>query len=122
MYESIEPEMLAHPFRVLVPVLPLEQVVQDTEAVEQSVGLLRSRDQLNAYLYLPPLGAFLEEESVGCLYRPTIVTENFLAEPPTPGRAAAARGAASPQGQARRVLGSRKGGPRRPPAERAWRR
>jgi hypothetical protein len=48
MYESIEPEMLAHPFRVLVPVLPLEQVVQDAEAVEQSVGLLRSRDQLNA--------------------------------------------------------------------------
>lgn len=81
MYESIEPEKLAHPFRVLVPILPLADVIQHTETVEQSLGLLRARDQLSAYLYLPPLDEFLEE-GVACLYRPTIVTEDFLANPP----------------------------------------
>ena len=96
MYESIAPEKLAHPFRVLVPILPLEQVVQETEAVEQSVGLIRSRDQLSAYLYLPPLGELIEEESVACLFRPTIVTENFLADPP--------RRVAQLQAEARRHL------------------
>ena len=81
MYEAIEPEQIAHPFRVLVPILPLEQVVEHADAVEESVGLIRSRDQLQAYLYGPPLDGFFEE-SVACLYRPTIVTESFLAEPP----------------------------------------
>lgn len=46
MYESIEPESIAHPFRVLVPILPLEQVLEHTRKVEQSVGLIRARDPL----------------------------------------------------------------------------
>ena len=81
MHESIEPEQIAHPFRVLVPILPLAQVIEETSAVEQSIGLIRSRDQLQAYLYLPALDGFFEE-SVACLYRPTTVTESFLEEPP----------------------------------------
>lgn len=81
MHESIEPERIAHPFRVLVPILPLDEVVEHTQAVEESLGLLRSRDQLHAYLYLPALDGFFDE-SVACLYRPTVVTEDFLADPP----------------------------------------
>lgn len=81
MYESVEPEVLAHPYRVLVPVLPLSRVVEETRAVERSVGLLRGRDSLTAYMYLPELPGHFEE-SVACLFRPTVVTERFLAEPP----------------------------------------
>jgi hypothetical protein len=81
MHESIDPQRIAHPFRVLVPILPLDEVVEQTRSVEESVGLIRSGDQLHAYLYLPPLEGFFRE-SVACLYRPTVVTEDFLAEPP----------------------------------------
>lgn len=81
MYESVAPEQIAHPFRVLVPILPLGQVVEHTESVEESEGLIRSRDQVHAYLYLPALAGFFDE-SVACLYRPTVVTEDFLADPP----------------------------------------
>lgn len=81
MYESLNPELLAHPFRVLAPVLPLAGVVEQTSAVEKNLGLLRKRDQLHTYMYLPPLqGVF--PESVVALYRPTVVTENFLSDPP----------------------------------------
>lgn len=58
----------AHPYRVLVPVLPLDEVVEATQAVEQNVGLLRSRDSLHPYMYLPPLGHHFPE-SVACLFR-----------------------------------------------------
>ena len=42
----------AHPYRVLVPVLPLDLVTRQTAAIEQSLGLLRSRD---AKLFAPKL-------------------------------------------------------------------
>jgi hypothetical protein len=81
MYESVDPERIAHPFRTVVPILPLAEVTERTRAVAESVGLLRSRDQLTAYMYLPPLAEFFGE-SVACLYRPTVVTDDFLADPP----------------------------------------
>lgn len=71
----------AHPYRVLVPILPLTEVAAVTDALERNVGLLRSRDSLIAYMYLPPLeGVF--EESVACLFRPSVVADEFLADPP----------------------------------------
>jgi hypothetical protein len=72
----------AHPFRVLVPVLPLAAVAEQAGAVAESVKLLRSRDTLHPYMYLPPLAGALEEESVACLFRPSVVSDELLAEPP----------------------------------------
>jgi hypothetical protein len=82
MYEVVGAEpRLGHPFRVLVPVLDLTEVVRHTGTVERNLGLLRSRDSLHAYMYLPPLPGFFEE-SVACLFRPAVVTDDFLADPP----------------------------------------
>lgn len=72
----------AHPYRVLVPVLPLAAVAAETEALEQSLGLVRGRDAVGAYMYLPPLAGAFEDESVACLFRPTLVSDELLAEPP----------------------------------------
>jgi len=82
MYAQLAAEPTpAHPFRVLVPILLLEKVAAATDAVERNLGLLRSRDTLAPYMYLPPLdGRF--EESVACLFRPTLVADEFLADPP----------------------------------------
>lgn len=33
-------------------------------------------------MYLPPLPGLLEGETVACLFRPTLVSEELLAEPP----------------------------------------
>jgi hypothetical protein len=63
---------MAHPFRVLVPVLPLAVVADQAGAIEESVKLLRSRDTLHPYMYLPPLLGVIEEESVACLFRPSL--------------------------------------------------
>jgi hypothetical protein len=60
---------MAHPFRALVPVLPLAVVADQAGAVEESVKLLRSRDVLHPYMYLPPLPGVIEGESVACLFR-----------------------------------------------------
>ena len=59
----------AHPFRTLVPVVPLELVVTQTGAVKRSLGLLRSRDAITPYMYLPPLDGALAGEHVACLFR-----------------------------------------------------
>jgi hypothetical protein len=72
----------AHPFRVLIPVLPLATVVEQAGAIADSVKLLRSRDTLHPYMYLPPLPGALEEESVACLFRPSLVSDELLAGPP----------------------------------------
>lgn len=82
MYDQLSEEPRpAHPYRVLIPILPLEEVVGATEAIEQSVGLLRSRDSLVPYMYLPGLDRYFDE-SVACLFRPSLVADSFLANPP----------------------------------------
>lgn len=73
---------MAHPYRTLVPVVPLALVLEQTSALEDSSDLLRSRDTIHPYMYLPPLGGVLEQEAVACLFRPTLVAEDFLADPP----------------------------------------
>lgn len=72
----------AHPYRVLVPVLPLSIVAEGSPATAQNVGLIRSRDQVIPYMYLPPLPGVLVETSVACLYRPATVSDEFLRDPP----------------------------------------
>ncbi len=82
MYDQLAEEPRpAHPYRILVPVLPLAQVAEATDAIERNVGLLRSRDSLHAYMYLPALEGHFEE-SVACLFRPSLVSDGFLADPP----------------------------------------
>lgn len=82
MYAQLAAEPApAHPFRVLVPILPLGEVAAATDAVERNVGLLRSRDSLVPYMYLPALAGIFDE-SVACLFRPTLVAEEYLADPP----------------------------------------
>ena len=72
----------AHPFRALVPVVPLALVAEQAADVEKNAALLRSRDTIHPYMYLPPLPGVLEEESVACLFRPSLVSDELLAEPP----------------------------------------
>jgi hypothetical protein len=72
----------AHPYRVLVPVLPLRFVAEQTAAVAENEKLLRGRDSIHPYMYLPPLKGVLDEESVACLFRPSLVSDELLANPP----------------------------------------
>jgi hypothetical protein len=82
MAEQHSTGQVAHPYRVLVPVIPLDLVVQQTAAIEQSIGLLRSRDTITPYMYLPPLPGLFESEQVACLFRPTLVSDELLRDPP----------------------------------------
>jgi hypothetical protein len=63
-------DVFAHPYRVLIPVVPLDLVIQQTAAVEKRIGLLRNRDVITPYMYLPPLPDIFEGEQVACLFRP----------------------------------------------------
>jgi hypothetical protein len=82
MYDQLaEDPRPAHPYRVLVPILPLDEVAAVTDAVERNVKLLRSRDSLHPYMYLPALDGYFDE-SVACLFRPSLVADDFLADPP----------------------------------------
>jgi hypothetical protein len=76
------PGARAHPFRVLVPILPLDWVIQGTGTLAESRGLVTKRDRVLPYMYLPPLPGVFDEESVACLYRPSVVSDQFLADPP----------------------------------------
>jgi hypothetical protein len=82
MAEQHGTNIAAHPYRVLVPVVPLDLVVAETAAVEKSLGLLRGRDTIMPYMYLPPLSGVFEGEQVACLFRPTLVSDEMLRDPP----------------------------------------
>jgi hypothetical protein len=72
----------AHPFRTLVPVVPLSLVLERTDGLGGNADLLRSRDTIYPYMYLPPLPGVLKGESVACLFRPSLVSDHLLADPP----------------------------------------
>lgn len=82
--DMAEPEGggVAHPYRALVPVVPLDLVAEQTHAVQRNHALLQSRDAIHPYMYLPPLPDVLDEESVACLFRPSLVFDELLADPP----------------------------------------
>lgn len=72
----------AHPYRVLVPAVSFEAVCDALEMPKDKRGLLRSRDQVHPYLYLPAVPGTDEGELVALLFRPTTVSEEFLRTPP----------------------------------------
>jgi hypothetical protein len=72
---------IAHPFRVLVPVVPLDLVIEQTGALQNSAGLLRGRDTITPYMYLPPLSGVFGSEQVACLFRPALVSDDLLRDP-----------------------------------------
>jgi hypothetical protein len=71
-------------------------VLEQTQALQASANLLRSRDTMHPYMYLPAVPGVIEEESVACLFRPSLVSDELLAAPP--------RRVAQLQPQARRHL------------------
>jgi hypothetical protein len=82
MVDPKDTSLISHPYRALVPVVPLAAVAEQTGSVADNVKLLRSRDSIRPYMYLPPLPGVLEEEKVACLFRPTLVSDELLADPP----------------------------------------
>lgn len=72
----------SHPVRTLVPVLPLEHLVERGVVKESTLPDLRRFDHLINYMYLPPLDAdeleFSMPESVALLYMPVTLHQAFL--------------------------------------------
>jgi hypothetical protein len=73
---------IAHPFRVLVPVVGFEAACDALGTPEHKRGLIRSRDSSYPYLYLPPCPALDEGELLALLARPAMLAEEFLRTPP----------------------------------------
>jgi hypothetical protein len=71
---TLEP---SHPYRVFVPLVPLPTL----EGTGPNIGLIRSRDMVIPYMYVPPLPGLLEE-SAACLFRPTLISDDDLREVP----------------------------------------
>jgi hypothetical protein len=80
MYEALEPPRIAHPYRVLVPVIEIDALVASNPALAQEGrrGLLTQRDSIYPYMYLPPLPGFVDGESVACLFRPVTLSDGAL--------------------------------------------
>jgi hypothetical protein len=72
----------SHPVRTLVPVVPLDSLVNQGVIKETAVADLRRFDHLINYMYLPPLEAdeleFAMPESVALLYMPVTLHHAFL--------------------------------------------
>jgi hypothetical protein len=72
----------AHPVRTLVPLLPLDQLVERQVVKETALGDLRRFDHLINYMYLPPHAVdeleFSMPESVALLYMPVTLHHAFL--------------------------------------------
>lgn len=71
-----------HPVRTLVPVVPLEELVDRGVVKETARADLRRFDHLINYMYLPPLDVdeleFSMPESVALLYMPVTLHHAFL--------------------------------------------
>lgn len=73
---------VAHPFRVLVPVVGFDAACEALGTPEHKRGLVRSRDSALPYLYLPPCPGLDEGELLALLARPAMLAEEFLRTPP----------------------------------------
>ncbi|MTD45585.1 hypothetical protein GKE82_24575 [Conexibacter sp. W3-3-2] len=73
-----EPGRYAHPFRTVVPVWPLEDLVVQGAIKEASLGQLRKYDHLANYLYLPAIASAQMPESLALLYAPTTLDHGYL--------------------------------------------
>ncbi len=72
----------SHPVRTLVPVVPVEALVERGVIKETAISDLRRFDHLINYMYLPPLDVaeleFSMPESVALLYMPVTLHHAFL--------------------------------------------
>jgi hypothetical protein len=72
---------IAHPYRIFVPVVPLSMVAEAAPGARGNIGLIRSRDSVLPYMYLPPLPGVLDE-SAACLFRPALISDEDLRAAP----------------------------------------
>ena len=75
--KDVEPGQYAHEARILVPIRPLEQLVDAGAISDDNVGLFRA-DRLVNYLYLPEGPAW--PESAGLLYLPITIHHDVIAQ------------------------------------------
>ncbi len=72
----------SHPVRTLVPLIPLEVLVEQGMVKATSVDQIRSRDVLINYMYLPPLelpdAEFFLPESLALLYMPITLHHDLI--------------------------------------------
>jgi hypothetical protein len=72
----------SHPVRTLVPILPLEQLIERGVIKEASLSDLRRFDHLINYMYVPALEVeeldFSAPESLALLYMPVTIHQAFL--------------------------------------------
>jgi len=100
---------LAHPYRVLVPVLPLRFVAEQTGAVAENEKLLRGRDiatrSIRICTFRRSAARRRPRRGERGVFLPTEPRQRRAArQPAAPGRAAAAGGQTASQGEARCVL------------------
>jgi hypothetical protein len=74
---SAPPGTYAHPARTLVPIRPVQDLVDAGAVSESNLGHLRS-DRLRNYFYLPPAEGL--PESAALLYMPITVHHDVIAE------------------------------------------
>ena len=67
----------AHPARTLIPIRPIESLIEASVVTEANLGNLRA-DRLRNYLYLPPGPAW--PESAGLLYMPITMHHDVIAD------------------------------------------
>jgi hypothetical protein len=73
-------EGYAHPVRVLAPVLPVEQLVEQGAVKEASLADLRVYDHLVNYFYLPAIEQAQMPESLALLYAGITLHHDYLEE------------------------------------------
>ncbi len=73
-----QPGSYAHPFRTVVPVWPLAQLVDEGAIKAGAVDDLRRYDHLVNYMYLPAIEAAEMPESLALLYAPTTLHHDYL--------------------------------------------
>lgn len=71
------PGMYAHPARILLPIRPVAELLENGVVAEQNMGLMRA-DRLVNYLYLP--SADDREEGAALLYLPITVHHDVIRE------------------------------------------
>lgn len=71
----------SHPHRVFVPVLPLSMIEGSAPGARDNIGLIKGRDTMIPYMFLPALPGVLDE-SAACLFRPSLISDDDLLEAP----------------------------------------
>jgi hypothetical protein len=72
-----KPTMYAHPARIMIPIRPVTELVENGVVTEQNLGLLRA-DRLVNYFYLPEIGD--QAEGAGLLYLPITVHHDVICD------------------------------------------